>query len=278
MPNFKAQAEEALKQAMNASAETAEEVKTAETEPEEPAEEVDSTKTSEDQEEVDETPRVPYSRFSEVRQAQRDAERRAADLESRLAELEEERTYSQRRPEARRREYNEELPQWVIQAYGDTPEARSWYQSLRSEVDSSAEEARLQAIEDIRNEMRQETVRATQNEKEIDERFQDLEDYLGRPLSDEEAEAVLDIAADLTPEGDDGKFAGPLVSFEKAWNIYETQTANAGKVRKQSRDNVASLTSSSSNAGTPNAPVKVVADKDWKPQDWGGYRKYLPKQ
>ncbi len=67
------------------------------------------------------------------------------------------------------------------------------------------------------------------NEAEIDRRFENLAAYVGRKLTEEEQEAILDIVDECTPKDGKGYYRGPLVPFDYAWKIYENQKESDGK-------------------------------------------------
>ncbi len=57
----------------------------------------------------------------------------------------------------------------------------------------------------------------------IDEQFLELQDLIGRELSEDEQSAILDIVDEYTPKDKDGNFLCSLLPFDYAWEIYETQ-------------------------------------------------------
>ncbi len=59
---------------------------------------------------------------------------------------------------------------------------------------------------------------------EIDARLDALAAHIGRPMTEDEQSAVLDIVDDFQPKDEKGDFLGPLISFEKAWEVYELRS------------------------------------------------------
>jgi hypothetical protein len=69
----------------------------------------------------------------------------------------------------------------------------------------------------------QEALRLKENVSEIDERLEDLVEYLGRELTEDETSAILDIVDEYTPKDKDGNYLVELLPFEYAWEIYEAK-------------------------------------------------------
>ncbi|MDR3642873.1 MAG: hypothetical protein P4L74_04575 [Candidatus Doudnabacteria bacterium] len=61
----------------------------------------------------------------------------------------------------------------------------------------------------------------------IDEQFLELEEIVGRELTEEEQSAILDIVDEYTPKDKDGNYLCSLLPFDYAWEIYEVK--NRGK-------------------------------------------------
>lgn len=59
------------------------------------------------------------------------------------------------------------------------------------------------------------------NIAEIDRNLDALAKHIGRTLTEKEQEAVLDIVDEFMPKSEDGSYYWPLISFEKAWEVYE---------------------------------------------------------
>lgn len=73
----------------------------------------------------------------------------------------------------------------------------------------------------------QESLRVNENIGIIDKHLSGLCDYLGRLLTEEETNDILDIVDEYTPKDKDGDYLGPLLPFEYAWEIYKIQKEQA---------------------------------------------------
>lgn len=61
------------------------------------------------------------------------------------------------------------------------------------------------------------------NVAEIDERLEDLVEYLGRELTEGETSAILDIVDEYTPKDSKGNYLIELLPFDYAWRVYEAK-------------------------------------------------------
>jgi hypothetical protein len=125
-------------------------------------------------------------------------------------------------------------------------------------------EAREEARQAFYGEREQQETQLNDNLETLDDGLDELSDVVGRDLSVREQSAVLDIIDEYTPTGRDGKYAGPPISFEKAWRIYEMQNNVSTSIRKSSRDSVASISGTRSQ-GEPGSSDK---DESFNPS-WG---------
>ena len=57
----------------------------------------------------------------------------------------------------------------------------------------------------------------------IDEQFLELQDMIGRELTEDEQSEVLDIVDEYTPKDKDGNYLCSLLPFDYAWEIYQTK-------------------------------------------------------
>ncbi len=227
-----------------------------------------------------EEPRVPYKRFKQVRESELEALREKAELEERLRTLEEERFDRPQRGHTINREpYTPSTPpEWWIRLYGDSDASKEAWKIQAEHENEIREEARQYAIDAIRQEQRQETMRVASNLNTIENNLDDLSAYVGRDLTEEEQASVLSIADEYTPKDEEGNYLGALIPFEKAWEVHEMRMAQSSASRKQSRDNVSSLSNSKTN-GTPNSnSYQAEEDKNFNPRDWNAWRKKLPQQ
>lgn len=70
---------------------------------------------------------------------------------------------------------------------------------------------------------RQEALRINDNVSEIDDRLEDLTEYLGRELTEDETSAILDIVDEYTPKDSDGNYLVGLIPFDYAWEVYQAK-------------------------------------------------------
>lgn len=216
------------------------------------------------EESVEET-KVPYSRFKKFHDRALEAEREAAEWRQRAETFRPERSEPEVDPQ-------DEAYQLWIENFGDNEAAhKAWKNQLKiteTLEQRAIERAEKRAVEAVREHQDEEVARTEQNVEMLDENFEDLEAFVGRDLSDKEQSAVLDIVDEYTPKDDRGNYAGAILPFEKAWEIYELKS-QAGKAPKaKARDGVASLTGQHSQGDT-NITEK---DKNFNPMDWDSWR------
>lgn len=70
---------------------------------------------------------------------------------------------------------------------------------------------------------KQEDIRVEKNMDIIDDKFEELEEYLDRELTEYEMSALLDVIDEITPKDSNGDYVAGLVPFEFAWEIYEAK-------------------------------------------------------
>lgn len=212
-------------------------------------------------EESEEESKVPYSRFKKFHDAAKEAQEQAEYWKAKANAIKEEPVT-----------YNEDLPAQWVKLYGDSEESKKAW-SVQQDLNRQLREDTIkEAREVVRSERYEEIERTEHNVGSIDNNLESLTDFVGRTLTEKEESAVLDIVDDFTPKDKYGDYAGPLIPFEKAWEIYEMRTQSSKANRTQSRDQVASLTSSQSQ-GDSNA--KAEQDKNWNPLNWNGYKDRL---
>ena len=231
------------------SVEEKEEVKVEEKEEEEIVEPVGETK-------------VPYSRFKNVNEARREAEAEAEKWRARAEELEQ----IKYKP---RGEDPSEMPASWVKLYGDSEaskEAWAVQEQREMEIERRAYEAGQRGAQELKQVEQQ---RLNENLSVIDENFEDLTAIIGRDLTEKEQSAILDIVDTYTAKDSEGNYAGQVMPFDKAWDIYELKQ-NSGKVaQRKSRDNVASL-SGTNTQGEPD--IKEEQNKNFNPLNWGAWR------
>lgn len=221
---------------------------------------------------VDDEQKVPYSRMKSVIDARRDAERRAEEAEERLNQMLS-RNEPARQDSSEPGQYNGALPMYWVRMYGDNENSRYAYTAELERQDAIRDEVRREALDAVREERTQETQVLASHERTIDENLEDLSYSLGRDLSDKEQDAILTIVDEYTPKDDDGNYSGNLIPFEKAWDIYNMQQAQAsGTATRQRR--VPTMATNTPTEGEPS--TKEKDNKEWNPLDWNGWRKRIP--
>ncbi len=203
--------------------------------------------------------KVPYSRFKKFH-----------DLATQNAEeLQRVREQLEGLVRAKEVETPSEVPDFWVKMYGDSEaskEAWSIQQQMNNQVKQEALETALQAV---REERESESKHIEQNVAELDNQFEALSEFVGRDLTEKEQSAVLDIVDDFTPKDEDGNYQGAVMSFDKAWQIYEMKNNSAKVAKAEKRDGVAALTGSQT-SGEPSAVAE--RNKNWNPLDWNSYK------
>lgn len=212
------------------------------------------------EESVVEKNRVPYSRFEKVYESAREA-REEADRYRR--EAEELRSYQNTVQVDK-----EDLPDYWVELFGDSDAARKAYKAEQNRITQLEERAEQRALEAIERRQYQEQEKFSTNLETIDNRLEALSDALGRELSENEQVAILDIIDDYTPKDDKGNYAGELLPFDKAWNIYEMQQSQTSAQTRKSKDAVASMSGSKSQ-GEPSP------ERNFQSGAWGSWRKRI---
>lgn len=208
---------------------------------------------------VGEENKVPYSRFKkfhdEAIQLRQEAAEWKAKAETKPAE----------------RETEIKVPPFWKELYGDSEASQEAWKIQSEQNEIMLSRAREEAKDAYRQERYAEIERQERNVEAIDTGLETLKDFVGRDLTEKEQAAVLDIVDDFTPKGKDGNYTGDLFPFEKAWEVYELKQNSQKAPKKESRNNVASLSGQKSQ-GEPSVNEK---DADFNPLDWGGWRKKL---
>lgn len=62
--------------------------------------------------------------------------------------------------------------------------------------------------------------RIAENIRFLEEQMDLLSEKIGRPLTEDEEESVLDIVDQYTPQDKDGNYLYPIIPFDYAWTIY----------------------------------------------------------
>lgn len=232
----------------------------------EPSAEVSQTEEKKivEEDKIEDEQRVPYSRFNKVRERAEQAEREADEARSRLHEILT--TKDSERESIPSDQYEENYKKDIIRLYGDTDVAKEIIEiNLRhqKEIEIRAEKRAIEAIQ--RREMEGERALNT-NENIIDSRLENLSDRLGRQLSNREESILLDIVDEYTPVGPDGKYAGDILSFDKAWEIHELRQNQNIQSTKRAR-NPATQASAGRSEGQSTSSIEEK-NKSWNPLNW----------
>lgn len=212
-------------------------------------------------EEIEEESKVPYSRFKKFHDAAKEAEEQAAYWKAKATAIENEpKPFS----------YNEELPQEWVELYGDSETSKKAWKVQQNLFHKAEQRAEQKALEAVQNERYEEMQRTEENVEVIDSNFEDLSALVGRDLTDKEQDSILDIVDDYTPKDRNGNYAGSILPFEKAWEIYELKNQGSKVSKIQSRNQVAALSGSQSQ-GEPSAD-KAEQNKNWNPLNWNAYK------
>lgn len=212
--------------------------------------------------------RVPYSRFKNVSDARREAEAEAEKWRQRALEYEEERHTRTRTVQP------EQAPGWWTKLYGDTDQSKEAWHVYYEGQQGFIQQAEERAYARLQQEQRSVQESERENLATIDDRMAMLQDSLGRDLTDEEQSKVLDIIDEFTPTGDDGKYAGDLIPFDKAWEILSMRERSSAAPRRKARDNAASIVNQPS-SGQPSSEQQE-RDKNFVPQNWGSWMRRVP--
>lgn len=213
---------------------------------------------------------VKYSRFKkfhdEAKQYQQEAEYWRRQAETSRPEREESQSQN---PLA-------EAKRLWIETYGeDANSMKGWDNQIKINQafkQEAVESAREEARNTSRNERYEEVQRTQENISVIDNDLEALQDYVGRPITEREEEAILDIVDEFTPKDGYGNYSGALLPMDRAWEIYELKQGASGSTRRSSRDSIASMSGSQSQ-GDP--AVQSEKDKNFEPRDWDAYKRRL---
>ena len=208
----------------------------------------------------EEESKVPYSRFKKFHDRALEAEALAEEWRQKAETF-----------KPKEEPTTDSIPGYWIKLYGDSDASKEAWVVQKQENERAKEEMRREALEAVRNERLQETQQTEQNVEALDSNFEELSALVGRDLTDKEQSAVLDIVDDYTPKDKDGNFAGSLLSFDKAWGIYEMQQQVSKAPKAQARDTVAALTG----AKTQGEAAITEQDKNFNPLDWNAWRKRI---
>lgn len=206
------------------------------------------TTVAESDVEEEETPtggkkvRIPVSRLKTLTS-------KVDELEARLRERD---AYAERVEalEAQVASKGEDIPDWWIEAYGDTEVSKKGYKDqqrvMREELQRSLreQEAEREAEEAERAE------RVHSIEQSFDDQMDDLEDTIGRELTASQKSELLDIVGEYSPM-QDGKYLA-YMPVEKAYDIW---SKGQGNESKRAMADIAGIQSSGgTSAPSPDRP------------------------
>lgn len=157
------------------------------------------------------------------------------------------------------KEDDDELPDWWKDAYGDSDVSKQGYKNqtrvFREEMNREFE--RREAARIAQEQERIETISAI--EKSFDDQMEELEEEVGRELTQTQKAELLDIVGEYSPTDGEGRYLA-YMPVSKAYDIWRNnQKLNPGK--KQMADI----------AGTQSSGNGTVVSSE-RPQ-WGDWRK-----
>ena len=220
----------------------------------------DTVTVSTEDDTATETGRIPYSRFEKVNEAKIRAEERLAVLEEQLAKKNSNDTDS-----------DEITPDedW-IELWGDNEDSRRAYLVDQRRKERERIETTNKILEEIDTRQTTKQKETQENLEYIEENIAKLEETLGRKLTEVEESAVLDIQDEWTPKDDKGNYIAPLLSAEKAFEVYNLRQTTATAKKSLARKRVVSITGSSTD-GESNGSSSA----DFDSKAWGSWRTAL---
>lgn len=239
--------------------EESEEETTEETEGEEsPAESTEAVSGSTEEEPVADKARVPYSRFETVNEAKIVAETEARMLREELAKFKGSATVEA--------DQNVDLPEEWVALYGDSDDAKKAYAYQVKLNERIQDEAANKAIERIQSKAKDEQELIDKNLEQIEGDLAKFQEKLGRDLTDSEESAILDIQDEFTPKDENGRYLAPLLSPEKAFEVYTLRRSTAKAAKIQTKRAVTSLT------GAGSGGEVSTSSADYNALKWGSWR------
>lgn len=210
--------------------------------------------TSEETEE--ETPtggkkmRIPASRWKTVQAKAEAAEAEAAQLRDRLASLE---------TEVRSRPQTDNLPDWWKKDYGEDENSKKAYSTFKQGLKEELRQERQYEQEQERIARQQADARVVEIAEGFDNQMEDLEEELGKNLSDREKTELLEIVEQYSPQDEQGNYPA-FISVQKAYEL--SQKLAVKNPAKERMAEIAAASSEGSSAPTQNSG----------PLSWDGWR------
>lgn len=210
---------------------------------------------------VVEEQKVPYSRMKSAIERARAWETKAIEAEERAARIERE---SRNRPTSNE-PYAEAIKSRIIKLYGDNDVSKEIIEielNRAKEIEEIAERKANEAF-DRRSSSQKSEIEA--NERALEDNIEDFSMSLGRDLTPDEEDRLLEIADKYSPVGADGKYlSGEPLPLDRAWEIYEMEQSSKGQASKKSRSQATALTSSRSEGET----TTEAQSGEWYPGRW----------
>lgn len=226
-------------------------------------EKVESESSVEDKEET----QVPYSRFKKIHQRAIQAERENEEMARKTLELENRLNSNKQKEEPQAKETN--LPAWWVNMFGNSEDSAYGYNELMGKVGGTKEDI----IKELKEAERNQEKEFESNESDIEDNLDVLSGYIGREMSWEEQERVLNIIDKYSPiDEKTGKYI-KIFPFEDAWEIYQDRQKALGMFGKKARNEIAGLVNRGS-SGEPDFD-KAESDKNFNPLARGTWRDKL---
>lgn len=216
-------------------------------------------------EEADANSPVPYKRFKKFHDAAKEAQDEATYWRSEAQRLQGE--FAKPAPIV----VDDLPPQWA-KLYGDSEASKDAWKVQKELNADILRQARQEALDSVRLQQQEEVEQVEANVERLDDSFEDLEAEVGRKLTEAEQSSLLDIVDDYTPKDRQGNYAGEILGFDKAWEIYQLKHGAAKSQHIEQRNSVANLTGSPSQ-GQPSQSEEQ--NKNWNPFDWNSYKKRI---
>jgi len=208
---------------------------------------------------VEEVGRIPYSRFEKVNEEKIRALARLEILEKQLENSSNNSSSQEITPDE----------DW-IKLWGDSPEAKEAYLIDQKRKERERIEITEQILKDIDSKQTAKQTELQENLNYIEENIASLEETLGRKLSESEESAILDIQDEWTPKDDKGNYIVPLISADKAYEIYTLRQSSAKAEKTLARRKVVSITGSGSDGESLGSN-----SENYDANTWGSWRNKL---
>lgn len=190
---------------------------------------------------AEEKARVPYSRFETVNE-------RAIRAEERLSILEEQLNSSKNTEENQ-----DEIPAEFIELYGDSDIAKRAWEVQKGLNQKLLDEATEKAYERIERKQTEKQEQINKGIEIIEDNLEKFKSTLNRDLSEKEEADLLDIQDEFTPKDEDGNYIAPLLSLEKAYEVYTLRKTNVKVASSEARKKVVSLTGAETEGESSNS-------------------------